>query len=166
MNSVDLDFVMKKDYLSIWEKYHLMFYKVFDSLSKYKYNLWQKEDEWLSFCYEMTIKAVDSIKPEKIKKSETWTIYIQLYRFVSTYAKREIIREVNKQTFSLEAFTEENEYENSAAACFEDDFEKINANINIDILRKKAKKMGKEKLFEKALNGNPYSVKKITELLK
>ena len=59
--------------------------------------------------------AVDSIKPEKVKKPDTWTIYIQLFRYVSTYAKREIEKEYRNNACSLEEFANENGYDENAA---------------------------------------------------
>ena len=61
--------------------------------------------------------AVDSIKPEKVKKPESWTIYIQLNRYVFTYALREIEKEYKNNAYSLDSFIEENDYDENAALC-------------------------------------------------
>lgn len=108
----DLRFCIDKNYYAIFIKYRALYYKVWDSLSPaLKFNVWPDEDDFFSFCYEKTVMAVDSIKPEKVTKPETWTIYIQLYRYVSTYAKREIQKEYQQNACSLEEFVNENGYD-------------------------------------------------------
>lgn len=112
----DLELCKNKDYYGIWERYKMMFFKVFNSImTDMKYRIWQAEDEWLSFCYEKTIQAVDSIKPEKVKHPDTWTIYTQLNRYVFTYAIREIEKEYKQNVCSLDSFIEENDYDENAA---------------------------------------------------
>jgi hypothetical protein len=64
--------------------------------------------------------AVNSIKPDKVKNPKTWTIYIQLYRYISTYARREIVKESSSKIVSLDAFTEEHDYDENAALKTED----------------------------------------------
>lgn len=117
----DLELCINKDYYRIWTKYKMMFFKVFNSImTNYKYKLWSEEDEWLSFCYEKTVMAVDSIKPEKVKNPDTWTIYTQLNRYVFTYAQREINAERNACAFSLDSFIDEHGYDENAALKSED----------------------------------------------
>lgn len=108
----DLELCKNKDYYAIFVKYRALFYKIWDSLSpSLKFQIWPEEDDFFSFCYEKTVMAVDSIKPEKVKKPETWTIYIQLWRYIKTYAEREIQKEYKNNACSLERFLEENEYD-------------------------------------------------------
>ena len=64
--------------------------------------------------------AVNSIKPEKVKKPETWTIYIQLYRYIKTYAEREIQKEYKNNACSLDAFIEDHDFDENAALRYED----------------------------------------------
>ena len=122
--TTDLQLCIEKNYLEIWTRYKMMFFKVFNSiLTDMKYRIWQAEDEWLSFCYEKTIQAVDSIKPEKVKHPDTWTIYTQLNRYVFTYALREIEKEYHNNAYSLDSFIEENDYDENAALKTEDQHE-------------------------------------------
>lgn len=114
----DLQLCINKDYYAIFIKYKMMFFKVFNSImTDYKYKLWAEEDEWLSFCYEKTVMAVNSIKPEKVKKPDSWTIYIQLYRYIKTYAEREIQKEYKNNFCSLDSFIEDHDYDENAALC-------------------------------------------------
>lgn len=120
----DLELCKNKDYFGIFTKYEMMFYKVWDSLSpSLKFNVWPEEADFFSFCYEKTVMAVDSIRPEKVKKPESWTIYIQLYRYIKTYANREIEKEYHNNACSLDSFIEENDYDENAALKTEDQHE-------------------------------------------
>ena len=115
-NMTDLELCINKDYYAIYIRYKMMFYKIWDSLSpSLKFQIWPEEDDFFSFCYEKTVMAVDSIRPEKVKKPDTWTIYIQLYRYVKTYALREIEKEYKQNVCSLDSFIEENDYDENAA---------------------------------------------------
>lgn len=133
--TTDLQLCIEKNYLEIWTRYKMMFFKVFNSiLTDMKYRIWQAEDEWLSFCYEKTIQAVDSIKPEKVKHPDTWTIYTQLNRYVFTYALREIEKEYHNNACSLDSFIEENDYDENAALKTEDQHE-----VDMDMFTKEEK---------------------------
>lgn len=108
----DLELCKNKDYYGIFERYKMMFYKIWDSLSpSMKFSAFTEEADFFSFCYEKTVMAVNSIKPEKVKHPESWTIYIQLFRYISTYAKREIEKTYKNSTYSLEKFVEDHEYD-------------------------------------------------------
>lgn len=120
----DLELCRNKEYFDIFTKYTNMFYKVWDSLSPaLKFNVWPEEADFFSFCYEKTVMAVDSIKPEKVKKPDTWTIYIQLYRYIKTYALREIEKEYKNNACSLDSFLEEKGFDENAALKTEDQHE-------------------------------------------
>ena len=119
-NMTDLEMCVHKEYFKIWTKYKMMFFKIWDSLFDTKFDIWPEEADFFSFCYEKTVMAVDSIKPEKVKNPATWTIYIQLYRYISTYAQREIVKESSNKVVSLDAFTEEHDYDENAALKTED----------------------------------------------
>lgn len=123
-NMTDLELCINKDYYAIYIRYKMMFYKIWDSLSPaLKFQIWPEEDDFFSFCYEKTVMAVNSIKPEKVKKPDSWTIYIQLYRYIKTYANREIEKEYHNNACSLDSFIEENDYDENAALKTEDQHE-------------------------------------------
>ena len=113
--ATDLELCINKDYYSIFIKYKMMFYKIWDSLSSLKFSVFTEEADFFSFCYEKTVMAVDSIKPEKVKKPDTWTIYIQLYRYIKTYANREIEKEYKQNVCSLDSFIEDHRFDENAA---------------------------------------------------
>lgn len=120
----DLELCMNKDYYAIFTKYTMLYYKIWDSLSpSLKFQIWIEEDDFFSFCYEKTVMAVNSIKPEKIKNPDTWAIYIQLFRYIKTYAEREIQKEYKTNTCSLDAFVEEKGFDENAALRYEEHLE-------------------------------------------
>lgn len=120
----DLELCKSKDYYEIFERYKMMLYKIWDTLSpSLKFSVWPEEDDFFSFCYEKTVMAVNSIKPEKVKNPDTWTIYIQLFRYIKTYALREIEKEYKQNVCSLDLFIEENDYDENAALKTEDQHE-------------------------------------------
>lgn len=117
----DLELCRNHDYYEIFKKYKLMFYKIWDSLSpSLKFQVWPEEDDFFSFCYEKTVMAVNSIKPEKVTKPDTWTIYIQLYRYIKTYAEREIQKEYKNNACSLDSFIEEKGFDENDILRYED----------------------------------------------
>ena len=131
----DLELCKNKEYFDIFTKYTNMFYKVWYTLSPaLKFNVWPEEDDFFSFCYEKTVMAVDSIKPEKVKKPDSWTIYIQLYRYVKTYANREIEKEYKQNVCSLDSFIEENDYDENAVLKYEDQHK-----VDMDMFTKEEK---------------------------
>ena len=122
--ATDLQLCINKDYYSIFIKYHALFYKIWDSLSpSLKFSVFPDEADFFSFCYEKTVMAVDSIKPEKVKKPDTWTIYVQLYRYTKTYAIREIEKEYKQNVCSLDSFIEDHGFDENAALKTEDQHE-------------------------------------------
>lgn len=125
----DLELCKNKDYYGIFERYKMMLYKIWDSLSpSLKFSVFTEEADFFSFCYEKTVMAVDSIKPEKVKKPDTWTIYIQLYRYIKTYADREIEKAYKQNTCSLDSFIEDHGFDENAALKTEDQHE-VDMNI-------------------------------------
>ena len=132
----DLELCKNKDYYGIFERYKMMFYKIWDSLSSLKFSVFPDEADFFSFCYEKTVMAVDSIKPEKVKHPESWTIYIQLFRYISTYTKREIEKEYKQNVCSLDSFIEDHGYDENAALKTEDQHE-----VDMDIFTSEEKEL-------------------------
>lgn len=130
----DLQLCINKDYYAIFIKYHPLFYKIWDSLSSLKFSVFPDEADFFSFCYEKTVMAVDSIKPEKVKHPESWTIYIQLYRYIKTYANREIEKEYKQNVCSLDSFIEDHGFDENAALKTEDQHE-----VDMDIFTSEEK---------------------------
>ena len=133
----DLELCKSKDYYGIFERYKMMFYKIWDSLSpSMKFIVWTEEADFFSFCYEKKVMPVNSKKPEKVKHPDTWTIYIQLYRYIKTYAKREIENEYKQNVCSLDSFIEDHEFDENAALKTEDQHE-----VDMDIFTSEEKEL-------------------------
>ena len=88
--SVDYELIEKKDYYGLYEKYkpliNSFWPKIDEHCKRYYYDNNMKE--YYSFAYENVVQAAESIKLEKIKKPESWTFYIQLYRYIWTHLGR------------------------------------------------------------------------------
>lgn len=132
----DLELCKSKDYYGIFERYKMMFYKIWDSLSSLKFSVFTEEADFFSFCYEKTVMAVNSIKPEKVKHPDTWIIYIQLYRYIKTYATREIEKEYKQNVCSLDSFIEDHGFDENAALKTEDQHE-----VDMDIFTSEEKEL-------------------------
>lgn len=88
--SIDYELIENKDYYSLYEKYkpliNSFWPKIDEHCKRYYYDNDMKE--YYSFAYENVVQAAQSIKLEKIKKPESWTFYIQLYRYIWTHLGR------------------------------------------------------------------------------
>lgn len=93
----DFELVKEKNYAELWKKYIPLMNKFYEKAitSALKIGLFIPYENSLDFqadCYPILINAVDSIKLEKIKKPETWTLYIQFYRYLQNFVYRQVIR--------------------------------------------------------------------------
>lgn len=88
--SIDYELIEKKDYYGLYEKYkpliNSFWPKIDEHCKRYYYDNDMKE--YYSFAYENVVQAAQSVKLEKIKKPESWTFYIQLYRYIWTHLGR------------------------------------------------------------------------------
>lgn len=102
----DYELIKSKNYYEIWSKYRQLMMKFYMRLSEHKIYAFEDFDDFASSCYEVVVQAVDSIKLEKIKKPDTWTIYIQLYRYLGNYTTRKVIpnyyKEMNQTSYDAE----------------------------------------------------------------
>lgn len=89
----DFDLVKEKNYYEIWNKYKALFMKFYTKLSDNKVYAFENFSDFYNSCYEVVIEAVDSIKLDKIKKPDTWTIYIQLYHYLQNYTTRKVVKD-------------------------------------------------------------------------
>lgn len=91
--TTDLEMVQKKDYYGIWCRYEALFMSFYKKLLANKVYAFEDFSDFHRSCYEVVVSAVDSIKLERIKKPQTWTIYIQLYNYMRNYTSRKVIKE-------------------------------------------------------------------------
>lgn len=94
----DYELVKNKEYLKLWNQYkgllNVFYYKCVDALTQsgFPFDDYEDMQDFFYDCYPIVVNAVDSIKLEKIKKPETWTLYIQLYHYMQNFVNRDIIQ--------------------------------------------------------------------------
>lgn len=93
----DFELVKEKNYAELWKKYIPLMNKFYKKAvtSALKIGLFIPYENTFDFqadCYPILINAVDSIKLEKIKNPEDWTLYIQFYRYLQNFISRQVIR--------------------------------------------------------------------------
>lgn len=87
----DYTLVKEKNYFEIWKQYRQLMMKFYNKLSDNKIYAFDDFDDFASSCYEVVVQAVDSIKLDRIKNKETWTIYIQLHHYLQNYTTRRVV---------------------------------------------------------------------------
>lgn len=105
----DFKMVKEKDYFGLWERYsaleNIYYHKIPENIRN---DLFEDFYEFKDSCYPEVVKAVDSIKLERIKNPETWSFYIQLSFYLKNYTGRKIVKEYIR---------------NPAEVCYVEDFE-------------------------------------------
>lgn len=88
--SIDYELIEKKDYYGLYEKYKPLINSFWPRIDERCKRYYYDNDirEYYSFAYENVVQAAESIKLEKINKPESWTFYIQLYRYIWTHLGR------------------------------------------------------------------------------
>ena len=100
--TTDYELVKSKSYYEIWRKYQPLIMKFYVKLTDNKIYAFDGFQDFYQSCYEVVVQAVDSIKLEKISKPKTWTIYIQLYRYLQNYTTRKIVKEYYEEKDLME----------------------------------------------------------------
>lgn len=106
----DFEMVKDKDYLGLWERYsaleNIYYHKIPENIRN---DLFEDFYEFKDSCYPEVIKAVDSIKLERIKNPSTWSFYIQLSFYLKNYTGRKIVKEYirNPEVCYIEDFKTE-----------------------------------------------------------
>lgn len=94
----DYELVKNKDYIVLWKRYEGLMMSFFKKIPfGIKSELFEDFYDFKCACFEPLKKAVDSIKLERIKTPETWTLYIQFYRYLQNYTTRDVIKNFVKQ---------------------------------------------------------------------
>lgn len=90
MKSIDYKLIENKDYYGLYEKYKPLINSFWPKIDEHCKRYYYDNDmrEYYSFAYENVVQAAQSVKLERIKNAETWTFYIQLYRYIWTHLGR------------------------------------------------------------------------------
>ena len=164
----DYELVKNKDYTTIWTKYqgllNVFYYKCVDQIthSGCPFDDYDNIQDFFYDCYPIVVKAVDSIKLNKIKKPATWTLYIQLYHYMQNFVNRDIIFPKLKEYANGFQFVEfDSEDHNGLLIDNNDYFSKIENEVALNQLKNVAESLGPRyvKTLDKALKGNDYILK-------
>ena len=90
----DFELVKEKDYFELWNRYVGLVLIYFNKIpANIRNDLFEDFEEFKDSCYPEVIKAVDSIKLERIKNPSTWSFYIQFSFYLKNYTSRKIVKE-------------------------------------------------------------------------
>lgn len=102
----DFELVEKKDYHQLFEKYKPLIYKIWTKQPPISKNYFENFDDYQCYAYEYLVNAINSIDLKRIKNPKTWTAWIVIYRYVSTYTSRLIHKLTNEFSYSYDSLSE------------------------------------------------------------
>lgn len=92
--SIDLQDIMDKNYLNLWNRYkplQMVYYKkISESIRKDLYEF--GFDEFCQDCMVVLINAANGVKVEKVKNPETYSFYVQYSQWLHNFTSRDIVR--------------------------------------------------------------------------
>lgn len=89
----DYELVKEKNYYSIWCRYEPLVRIYYKKLITNKIFAFDGFTDFYQSCYEVIVNAVDSVKLERIKKPQTWKIWIQINFYLKNYTTRKVVKE-------------------------------------------------------------------------
>jgi len=92
--SIDLQDIMNKNYLNLWNRYKPLQMKYWKKISEYiRHDLYDNGfDEFCQDCYLVLVNAANGVKIEKIKNPETYSFYVQYSQYLHNFTTRDIVR--------------------------------------------------------------------------
>ena len=93
--SADLQDILNKNYLNLWNRYRPLQMKYFKKISVYiRHDLYHDGfNEFCQDCYIVLVNAANGVKVEKVKNPETYSFYIQYSQWLHNFVTRNIIRD-------------------------------------------------------------------------
>lgn len=93
--SIDLQDIIDKNYLNLWNRYKPLQMKYWKKISEYiRHDLYDNGfDEFCQDCYLVLVNAANGVKVEKIKNPETYSFYVQYSQWLQNFTTRDIIRD-------------------------------------------------------------------------
>ena len=93
--SIDLQDIMNKKYLKLWNRYKPLQMKYWKKISEYiRHDLYDNGfDEFSQDCYLVLVNAANGVKIEKIKNPETYSFYVQYSQWLHNFTTRDIVRD-------------------------------------------------------------------------
>ena len=93
--SIDLQDIMNKNYLNLWNRYkplQMVYYKKISEHIRrdlYEFGF----EEFCQDCYIVLVNAANGVKVEKVKNPETYSFYVQYSQWLHNFISRDIIRD-------------------------------------------------------------------------
>lgn len=93
--SIDLQDIMDKNYLNLWNRYKPLQMNYWKKISEYiRHDLYDNGfDEFCQDCYIVLVNAANGVKVEKIKNPETYSFYAQYSQWLHNFTTRDIVRD-------------------------------------------------------------------------
>lgn len=93
--SIDLQDIIDKNYLNLWNRYKPLQMKYWKKISEFiRHDLYDNGfDEFCQDCYVVLVNAANGIKVEKIKNPETYSFYVQYSQWLHNFTTRDIVRD-------------------------------------------------------------------------
>lgn len=93
--SIDLQDIINKNYLNLWNRYKPLQMKYWKKISEYiRHDLYDNGfDEFCQDCYLVLVNAANGVKVEKIKNPETYSFYVQYSQWLHNFTTRDIVRD-------------------------------------------------------------------------
>ena len=92
--SIDLQDIINKNYLNLWNRYKALQMKYWKKISEYiRHDLYDNGfEEFCQDCYLVLVNAANGVKVEKIKNPETYSFYVQYSQWLHNFTTRDIVR--------------------------------------------------------------------------
>lgn len=91
--SIDLQDIIDKNYLNLWNRYKPLQMVYWKKISEYiRHDLYDNGfDEFCQDCYIVLVNAANGVKVEKIKNPETYSFYVQYSQWLHNFTTRHIV---------------------------------------------------------------------------
>lgn len=97
--SIDLQDIINKNYLNLWNRYKPLQMKYWKKISEYiRYDLYDDGfQEFRQDCYIVLVNAANGVKVEKVKNPETYSFYAQYSQWLHNFTTRDIVRDYTRR---------------------------------------------------------------------
>ena len=100
MGSKDYEMVANKDYHGLFKKFRPLMMKYFQKMLKVSSCGYEDFDEFYDDFYSEMVKAVDAVKPERIKDPDNYGFYQQCAFYLQNFTTRKINKHIRDKKFN------------------------------------------------------------------
>ena len=93
--SQDMQDIINKDYLSLWNRYKPLQMVYYKKISEYiRHDLYEFGfEEFRQDCYIVLAKAANGVDIDKVTSPSTYSFYVQYSQWLHNFIKRDIVRD-------------------------------------------------------------------------